>query len=433
MPMAVDDIALGDDLSRALSEIHSPVSARLLSPELDLDSASLPPLDDFSNVEDALSGSLGDLADLGPLPSLEPLTVHLPVLSHTLSPAMSPHPPAVSDSSVSSHSLTSPSRRTPATCCADVRAALHELSARLKSATAETASLRGRVAELVRENRQLRTSLDTAKSANPLLLGLAHVSAEAASSLAAALAPRNVAQQQPVGKKRKRAAAGKTLACLVLMCGFFFGTPSVLDPDRTDAVAVWGGASNNAIATRPVAPPVRPSHCLRTLEQLAPPEPAVVAPPPALEDNQLVVSPPASKEERHKPAQFGYVMCRNSSAALEHVSECQRKQSVGKKCGAPHSISLIMPAAALSDSLHDDDDDDVYAEVLCNVVSVSRIPAAEGAGSRTANSDAGSPRKQRKVSRGAAMSGVAAVHAALGTPPRLGRVIGSVHEEVVGT
>jgi len=71
-------------------------------PPLDLDSEVLPPLDDFSSLDD----TLGDLTgDLGTLTSLE-----LP-LSHTLSPRLhSPLPDSTSipsDSSVSSRSLSS--------------------------------------------------------------------------------------------------------------------------------------------------------------------------------------------------------------------------------------------------------------------------------------------------------------------------------------
>ncbi len=437
--------ALGADLSRAFSNLEPPSSPPPFSPTLDLDSEVLPPLDDFSTVEEALGfGSLGfDLQA-----SFEQVS-----------------PP--SDSSVSSRSLASPERDVPKSplCCPDVRAALNEVSARLKAASTENAALRTRVADLVRENRSLRSNLDVAQKqaqANPLLLGLAQVSAEAAGALANAL---NTVPKPPPGKKRKRAAAGKTLACLVLMCGFFFGSPSVIkDAERTDAnlPAIWSGESKrgvvarsnhaNAEGNRVATPPVRPSLCLRTLEQLPPPELASKTEDEINSENKQAVKmepetvsvnvtpaaaaaqgavEPAMKKRRVD--QFSYVMCRDAPDAVQQVSACSKKLQQGHACGAPHEISLIMPAAALRDeeSLEggemDKEEEDSYAEVKCSIVSVRRITGGQ----------------TRKVVSGAAVANLAMdamktrmnTQQRVGVAPRMGagRVLASVREEVVGT
>lgn len=476
-------------------------------PPLDLDSEVLPPLDDFSSLDD----TLGDLTgDLGTLTSLE-----LP-LSHTLSPRLhSPLPDSTSipsDSSVSSRSLSSSptqyhqvpdvSATTTNTsiipdikqeCCPDVRAALDEVSARLKAASFENSALRSRVADLVKENRSLRSSLDISQKqaavANPLLLGLAQVSAETSKALANALnvVPRNIGNNNNNGnKKRKRGnAAGKTLACLFLMCGFFFGSPGVIhDAERTDAnlPAIWnnGNAKNkisamattgsSKVITQP--PPVRPSLCLRSLEQLPPPE--LVASVgsevsdkeevPSAEDIEMDVNDndnktgmvkvkkqenliattahviePAMKKRRVGTSggninsnnnKFSYVMCRDAANAVEQVAECSDKQEKGLQCGAPHSISLIMPAAALVGEENDDGKDDEYAEVLCNIMSVKKIPAEQ-----TAKLVSGV-----SVARSAMMNTNTNNHIHnhipkrnAGHPVGIGRVLSSVREEVVGT
>lgn len=403
--------ALGADLTRAFSGLEPPPSPPPLSPTLDLDVEVLPPLDDFSSVEEALSGTL-DLAAL-----------ELP-LNASLSPCPEP-----SDSSVSSRSLGSPSGEVhhvsappSPSCCSNVRAALDEVSARLKAASSENAALRSRVANLVRENRNLRASLDVAQKqaqANPVLLGLAQVSAEAAGALASALNGVGALKQAPPGKKRKRSAAGKTLACLVLMCGFFFGSPGVIgDSDRTEPnlPAVWANGKGKVLApsrtgrvitpaARGAVPPVRPSLCLRTLEQLPPPE--LASSTTTIDDavvdggNKDMVRvvkkevkleaalEPSIKKQRTPSGttngasntahgeQFSYVMCRDAGQAVDNVAECQRKLAQGKECGPPHEIKLIMPAAALRGEMDDmsDERDDEYAEVKCNIVSVTRIPA----------------------------------------------------------
>ena len=446
--------ALGADLSRAFSNLEPPSSPPTFSPTLDLDSEVLPPLDDFSTVEEALGfGSL---------------SFDLPTSFEHVSPP--------SDSSVSSRSLASPERDIPKSplCCPDVRAALNEVSARLKAASTENAALRTRVADLVRENRSLRGNLDVAHKqaqANPLLLGLAQVSAEAAGALASAL--NTVPKPPPPGKKRKRAAAGKTLACLVLMCGFFFGSPGVIkDAERTDAnlPAIWSGESKRGVVRSNHAstndknapegsgiatPPVRPSLCLRTLEQLPPPELASKT-----EDikNELENKKPIKVEletvnmnvarvndataatsattaaavepaiKKRRVDQFSYVMCRDAPDAVQQVSACSKKIQQGHACGSPHEISLIMPAAALrgEDNLEATvDKDDDYAEVKCNIVSVRRISAGQ----------------TRKVVNGAATANLAMDTMTMKTPKPMGvgsrmgpgRVLATVREEVVGT
>lgn len=445
------ETALSADLSRALRALDLPPAAGL--PELDLEDAGLPDLADFSPVEEALSCSLGDLDIL--LPACAPL-------SGTLSPLPSPRPATPSDSTVSaSSSLGVPATSNPSVsaastpapipgptpCCAAAQAALDETAARLTSAGAESAALRARVAQLVRENRALRASLDAANQANqtaaaqtaaaragavapaganPMLMGLAQISADVAAGISAAMHP-----PPPAGKKRKRAAARKTLACVVLMCGFFFGSPgSVLNPsDRTDAnlPAVWRPSTGPRPAGNrlTVPPPVRPSHCLRTLEQLAPPAaeeavkadagPAVVPPPPkaakrepvvvggAVERATVVTAPSDARTQQ----EFSYVMCRNSSAMVEHAGDCARRQADGKACEASQTISLIMPANALDPDGEPADPDGDYAEVLCSVVSVARVPGSAAGGPRAA-------------------SGVAAARQAMSVSGGVGHVIASV-------
>ena len=425
----MDDVVLTDDITSPFTIVESPMSPPPFSPMLDLDSEVLPPLEDLSAVEEALGfGSLN---------------FDLPI----------EHPSPPSDSSVSSRSMASPERELPNSpkCCPDVHAALTEVSTRLNAATTENAALRSRVAELVRENRSLRTNLDVAQKqaqANPLLLGLAKVSAEAAGALASAL---HTVPKPPPGKKRKRAAMGKTLACVMLMCGFFFGSPSVLnDTERTDAnlPAIWSGESKNGLVrstTRPTTtdttPPVRPSLCLRTLEQLPPPELASKtrdeirlknwkSSKTKLQSDNMNGAPVAAAIEpamkKHRIDQFSYVLCRDAPDAVQQVSACSKKMQQGRACGSPHEISLIMPAAALRGEENFDgtvDKDDDYAEVKCNIMSVRRISAAQ----------------TRNVVSGAAAANLAMDSTVMKTnmpvEPRIGagRVLGSVREEVVGT
>lgn len=364
-------------LSAALTHALRGVEQPSFNTGPDLDAASLPRLDDFSSVEEAISTSLDDL------PSLQ-----FPAFS-SLSNSLSPTVPTPSTSSISASS-TIPS-------CCDSAAALAEISTRLRAANSETSALRARVAQLVRENRHLRSSLQTANeklhAKNPLLLGLAHVSADVATTLSAALSiqPQNstnantAATAQPPTKKRKRAAAGKTLACLVLMCGFFFGTPSLLNSENenksANLPAVWSPSPLVKVST----PPVRPRYCIRTLEQLPAasatvPEKAASSSDSDHEEEEKEASPQSRAVERQHstkpPNQFSYVLCRDSSTALEHVRACSQRLSVGKKCGDPHSISLIMPASAVGLDSTSDVGEDEYAEVHCNIVSVARIPHA---------------------------------------------------------
>ncbi len=438
--------ALGADLTRAFSNLEPPSSPLPFPPTLDLDSDVLPPLDDLSTVEETLGfGSL---------------SFDLPTSFEHVSPP--------SDSSVSSRSMGSPERDFPKSplCCPNVRAALDEVSARLKAASTENAALRTRVADLVRENRSLRSNLDVAQKqaqANPLLLGLAQVSAEAAGALANAL---NTVPKPPPGKKRKRAAVGKTLACVVLMCGFFFGSPNVIkNTERTEAnlPAIWGGESKGGVVMRSnhassdgngmATPPVRPSLCLRTLEQLPPPELAsktedeiksemkqTVKMEPetakvngnpnavAAEVPKMAIEPAMKKR---RVDQFSYVMCRDAPDAVRQVSACSKKMEEGHACGSPHEISLIMPAAALRDEAslegETDKEDDFYAEVRCSILSVRKIIGGQ----------------TPKVVSGAAAANLAMTtmetslktqkHVAVGPRMGAGRVLASVREEVVGT
>lgn len=117
-----------------------------------------------------------------------------------------------------------------------------------------------------------------------------------------------------------------------------------------------------------------------------------------------------ARDPRHP--QYSYVLCRDAQAAMDSVRSCAANLGRGETCGAPHTISLIMPAEVAdgpdgaSARATGARSSPVLAEVQCAVMSVARIPV------------------EHAHAKGAAASG----SAGSGPVAKYGRVIATVPE-----
>lgn len=311
-----------------------------------------------------------------------------------------------------------------------------ELSTRLASAGAEATALRKRVASLAGENRSLRCALDHANarliavaqaaaahppSSSPVVLGLAQVSNDVASRLGTALTVSDTTDDSPRDRKKRKRVTGAatTMACVMFMWGALVGTPGMLKGSnsafRSDGnlPAVWKG--DNAAAVAPIASSVSrmldsgdawQPNCMRVLKEL--PDGTETKPQPKSEDVMDVDESDHQEEveEKKEKAMFvdmrdkkaaevvahsdrddkrlpkySYVLCRDAAAAVDNVKACADKMKSGEPCGQPHTISLIMPAAAAG--LEDNATKGMQpalAEVQCSIMSVARIPVEAARG-----------------------------------------------------
>ena len=198
------------------------------------------------------------------------------------------------------------------------------------------------------------------------------------------------------------------MACVMFMWGAFVGTPGLLKGSnsafRSDAnlPAVWKGEPPSSavapVVNRVIKEEDRPwqPNCMRVLQQL----PDGSATSQDFIDAQVkeedvdhgkqsqmfvdmddqaaanVVAHSDVRDTRHP--EYSYVLCRDADAAVDSVKACAAKSKNGEPCGQPHTISLIMPAAAAG--LEDNDTksftaEPELAEVQCTVLSVARIPS----------------------------------------------------------
>lgn len=363
---------------------------------------------------------------------------HSSTLSNPPSPeAVSPHQSSSTSLHPRPHVASSP--RHPAPDLAQ-KELVNELSTRLSAASNESTALRKRVAALTAENRGLRAALDHANARlvavahaaavhpppqSPVMLGLAQVSADVAQRLAGALSISDTTDDPRDRKKRKRVTgAATTMACVMFMWGAMVGTPGLLKSGssgyRSDAnlPAIWT-SKETGTAVAPAMPRVvdpkqsrwQPN-CMRVLKQLPngkekkeddmeldtdspqevkkedktiKEEDVVVHDSPDhgdamfvdLKDEEAANVVARSDMRSHQIPDYSYVLCRDAGAAIDNVKACASRMQRGEKCGQPHTISLILPAAAagVDDGTETTEDGmPALAEVQCSITSVARIP-----------------------------------------------------------
>lgn len=406
-----------------------------------------PPTSIFSDELSPLDTSSKSLSQSSAINGPTPLTTPSLTSSPPSSPSPTPsHTHASEKSRVDTGTASASKQQCAGAPLTDQSQLILEMSTRLASACAEATSLRKRIASLTSENRSLRCALDHANArliavaqaasappvppaGPPVVVGLAHMTSDAAARVAGALTVSDTsADGGPRERKKRRRVTGAatTMACVMFMWGALMGTPGWLSSSSSSSrsqgnlPAVWhgkSGLSNVPVPSLPRSEAMRDAwqpNCMRMLEQLpdgsdtsslskdVKEEPMVIESVETkgnvirdvemededalMTDNKMTVDVAEDKAAANVVARsdlddprhprYSYVLCRDAQSAMDNLKACTSKMRRGEACGEPHTISLILPAdvAGLDDDNQTRGDQPALAEVLCSITSVARIP-----------------------------------------------------------